>query len=386
MSAFHIGGLVALRTTAGAYMESQSGLARGKPQIYCRYAPAKSGAKDLAFIVFHPTSNFHGHYLIEPLAQLGAGMLALNTRYIGNDSMLIMERAVQDVGAGMRFLREQGYRKIVMLGNSGGGALAAFYQEQAERTTVTTTPDGRPFDMKEVELPAADALALIAAHPGRASQLQAKIDACVMDESDHPAIDAALDIFDARFGAKPAYTQQFLSAYRAAQARRLERITCWVKSRLEDLDATRHPDVADDTFIVRRTQADPRNLDLSLDANDRKQGSLGGDARNYNEATNGLGRFCTLRSFLSQWSVRHTRAEGPRCLANTTVPVLQLNYTADQTVFPSHIQAWHDAASGRCTTVDIKGAPHYLLDLPEMTDRVARLLVDWGCGGARRPV
>ena len=369
------GGLVALATTQGAYMESQSGLQRGKPRIYCRYQPAANGAKDLAFIVFHPTSNFHGHYLIEPLAKLGAGVLALNTRYVGNDSMLIMERAVQDVGAGMRFLRGQGYQRIVMLGNSGGGSLAAFYQEQAENATVTTTPDGRPLDICQEALPAADAIALIAAHPGRASQLLAKIDGSVLDESDKPLLDAELDIFDAKH--REGFDSEWLATYSAAQARRLERITVWVEQRLRELDATAHPDVADHAFIIRRTQADPRNLDLKLDANDRKVGSLGGDARNYNEAANGLGRFCTLRSFLSQWSVRHTRAEGPRCLAATSAPVLLLNFTADQTVFPSHVTVWQKAAAGRCTTQDIRGAPHYLVGMPEVTDRVARLLVDW---------
>ncbi|NML47474.1 alpha/beta hydrolase [Ramlibacter sp. G-1-2-2] len=370
------GGLVALDTTPGAYMESQSGLQRGRPRIYCRYAPPKGGGRDLAFIVFHPTSNFHGHYLVEPLSRLGAGVLALNTRYVGNDSMLIMERAIQDVGAGMRFLREQGYKRIIMIGNSGGGSLAAFYQEQATRVTVTSTPDGRPFDMASDPLHPADALALVAAHPGRASQLLAKIDPSVLDESDAPAIDASLDMFDPRHG--PAYSPEFVARFRAAQARRLDRITDWVVQRLQDLDRTRHADVADDAFVIRRTQADPRNMDLLLDANDRKQGSLGGDARNYNEAANGLARFCTLRSFLSQWSVRHTRAEGPRCLAATNVPVLLLNYTADQTVFPSHVAAWQAAAAGRCTTHDIKGAPHYLIGMPEVTDRVAGLLMAFG--------
>ena len=369
-------GLVALRTTPGAYMESQSGLQRGKPQIYGRYAPPVDASRKLAFIVFHPTSNFHGHYLIEPLQQMGAGVLALNTRYIGNDSMLIMERAVQDVGAGMRFLRQEGYHKIVMLGNSGGGSLAAFYQEQAERPTVTTTPDGRPFHIAEESLPAADALALIAAHPGRASQLLAKIDGSVLDESESPALDATLDMFDTRTG--PPYDKEWLTRYRAAQARRLDRITDWVLARLQALNASRDPNAADDAFIIRRTQADPRNLDLTLEPNDRKAGTLGGDARNYNEAANGLGRFCTLRSFLSQWSVRHTRAEGPRCLANTRLPVMLIDYTADQTVFPSHVAAWQNAAAGRCTSHAIRGAPHYLLGMPDETARVARLLMDFG--------
>jgi hypothetical protein len=105
---------------------------------------------------------------------------------------------------------------------------------------------------------------------------------------------------------------------------------------------------------------------------------LGGAARLYNEAANGLARFCTLRSFLSQWSPSYSRAYGPGCLANTSVPVLIVNYTADQTVFPSHVDAWAEAAGRRAIGLDIKGAPHYLSNQADMIERVVTSLMDWG--------
>lgn len=354
-------------------MESQSGLQRSRPLVYGRYVAGRD--RNLAFIVFHPTSNFHGHYLIEPLAALGAGVLALNTRYVGNDSMLIMERAIQDVGSGMRFLREEGYRRIVMLGNSGGGSLAAFYQEQATKISVFSTPDGRPILFDSEQFPKADALALVAAHPGRAAQLLAKIDPSVSDESEHASTDPALDMFNSENG--PQYTEAWLEQYGNAQQARMTRIEDWVEDRLRQLELQRPPETADDAFIIRRTQADPRTLDLALDSNDRVVGTLGGEARLYNEAANGLGRFCTLRSFLSQWSPRNTRADGPRCLAGTDVPVLIVNYTADQTVFPSHVAAWQSAAGSRGERHDVAGAPHYLVGMPDLSARVAALLSDW---------
>lgn len=366
--------LVALPTVPGGYMESQSGLQRSNPLVYGRHVPADGDARDLAFIVFHPTSNFHGHYLLGPLASRGAGMLALNTRYVGNDAMLLMENALHDVAAGMRFLRERGYRRVVMLGNSGGGSLATLYQSQAERPSITTTPDGRPCDIAAARLPPADAIALIAAHPGRATQLLAKIDPSVTDEHDASRVDPALDLFAE--GRPVPLAAAWLATFRQAQAARLERITAWVEQRLQLLDAQCPPEVADDAFIIRRTQADPRTLDLGLDANDRAPGGLGGEARLYNAAANGLARFCTLRSFLSQWSVRHTRAHGPECLRNTSVPVLIVDHTADQTVFPSHIAQWQAAAAGRATMHAVKGAPHYL-SKAGMVDEVADLLVDW---------
>jgi hypothetical protein len=65
-------------------------------------------------VVIHPTSNFMGHYLIGPLQQRGRAILALNTRYVANDTALIMEREIQDLGAGIRFLRQRGYERIAL--------------------------------------------------------------------------------------------------------------------------------------------------------------------------------------------------------------------------------------------------------------------------------
>lgn len=369
-----MGELVVLQTKPGGYMESQSGLQRGNPRIYGRLE--RGGDKSLAFIVFHPTSNFFGHYLLDQLPRRGASILALNTRYIGNDSMLVMERAVQDVGAGIRFLRDQGFRRVALIGNSGGGSLAALYQSQATQLTIRTTADGQPFDLASEDVPAADGIALVAAHLGRAEQMLTKIDGSVLDETNAPKVDPALDMFAPTIG--PPYPAEWLSRYREAQSRRLRRITDWVEQRLAELARSRPSEVADEAFVIHRTQADPRNLDLTIDANDRTAGTLGGDARNYNLAANGLARFCTLRSFLSQWSPWHTRAHGPTCLARVTAPKLIVDHTGDQTVFPSQVAAWREAAGARAQYLALRGGTHYLHGQPELVGRLSDTLVDWG--------
>jgi hypothetical protein len=371
-----MGTLVALKVKPGGYMESQSGLARSNPQIFCRFEAPVGDNRDVAFVVVHPTSNFHAHYLIDPIVSRGAAILALNTRYVGSDTMLLMERAIQDLGAGIRFLRERGYRRVVLIGNSGGGSLAAFYQQQAERLTVSTTPDGEPFDIVADDLPPADTIALIAAHPGRASQLACKIDPSAIDESDPRRTDPALDMFNPDNG--PAYSPTWMAAYREAQIVRLKRIVDKVEDRFRTLKQERGAALADEAFLVHRTQADPRTVDLSLDPSDRAVGTLGGEARAYNYAGNGLARFCTSRSFLSQWSPWHTRAEGPRCLSETSVDVLILDHTGDQTVFPSQVRQWRDAAGARQTYVPVHGAPHYLSPGSKHLDLVADTLADWG--------
>lgn len=365
---------LAVAVKAGGYMESQSGIQRRNPRIFCRFAGSGDRAAPV-FVLVHPTSNFHHHYLIAPLAAHGASVFLVNTRYVGNDSLLVMERAIQDLGAAIRTLRESGYGNVVLVGNSGGGALAAFYAEQARAVTVTHTPDGRPFELLADDLPPVDRLALVCPHPGRAEQLLVKIDPAVPSEDDPWRTIEALDMFSPRNG--PPYDAAWLAAYRNAQAQRLARIEDRVTARIAELDRSRTPAAADEAFVIHRTQADPRLLDLALDRNDRKRGALQGDAREANLAANGLARFCTLRSFLSQWSPRHSRAHGPRCLANARQPVLVVNHTADQTTFPSQIDAWMAAAGPQGRRFDLVGAPHYADDRPDLVDALADRLLQW---------
>src|SRR4029453_3354001 len=83
------------------------------------------------------------------LARAGHHVLFVNTRYRGNDTALIMEKCLLDLGAGIKDAKQRfGYRKVVLGGWSGGGSLALFYQEQAERTTIEATPAGAPGALK----------------------------------------------------------------------------------------------------------------------------------------------------------------------------------------------------------------------------------------------
>lgn len=369
------GELLVLSVRQGGHMESQSGLQMNAPKIFGRLAADGCDPKT-AFVVIHPTSNFMAHYMFDPLQRRGRALLGLNTRYIANDTMLLMERAIQDLGAGIRELRGRGYDKIVLLGNSGGGALAAMYQDQAENLTIETTPDGRAIEIAPEDLPPIDGIALLCAHPGRAVTLREWIDAAVIDEADLLATDAGLDMYNPDNG--PPYGADWLARYRDAQQARCDRLTDWVLARLDELaqGGDAHP-ARDQAFVVNRTMADPRFLDLSLDANDREAGTLWGDARTVNYAANNIGRFTTLRSFLSQWSPRTSRADGPDCLSRTSVPVLNVEYSADNAVFPSQVRAWAAAAEGRVTDHVLKGAPHYLHAHPHFIEEVADVLVQW---------
>jgi pimeloyl-ACP methyl ester carboxylesterase len=363
--------LIAVDVPRGSGYDSQSGLNNLFPQVYGRLADEGCG-KRIAFVVIHPTSNFMSHYLLGPMQRRGHAILGLNTRYFGNDSTLIMERAIQDLGAGVGYLRQLGYERIVLLGNSGGGSLAAFYQAEAEHISVTTTPDGMPFDLCPEQLPPVDGLAMLAAHPGRALTMVEWIDPSVVDERDMYATEAALDMYNPANG--PPYDAAWLQRYRLAQRARNDRITDWVLSRLAALEVNTDPTlIKDEPFIVYRTVADPRFVDPSIDPSDRAVSNT----KRSNYGPTNLGRFSTLRSFLSQWSARLSRADGPTCLARTSVPVVNVLYSADALVFPAQVRLWSQAAAGHCQDHVLKGATHHLLGQDKLIEELADLLVAW---------
>src|SRR3954451_25254322 len=92
------------------------------------YRPAGSPAPKTAFIAAHYNVDFSEHYLAELIAQRGVGVLGFNTRFRGLESHFLLEPALEDLGAGVQWLREHGPETIVLLGNSGGGSLLAAYQ------------------------------------------------------------------------------------------------------------------------------------------------------------------------------------------------------------------------------------------------------------------
>ena len=73
-------------------------------------------------MICHPTANFLGHYALAGIADRGFGAIGFTTRYVGNDTSLIMENCLLDMGAMVRFLYERGYERVVLVGNSGGAS------------------------------------------------------------------------------------------------------------------------------------------------------------------------------------------------------------------------------------------------------------------------
>jgi len=350
-----------------------------KLRIYARIAD-EDCSKDVAYILAHPNVNYMHHYLIDPLQRRGRAAMGINTRYIGSDSMLLMERVIQDIGVGVKYLREQGYKRVVFIANSGGGAIGCLYQAQAEKLTITHTPDGRPIDLVQEDFPALDAIALSCVHLGRSHTLQSGLDPSVLDERDWLGTDPDLDMFNPKNG--PPFDRDWLDAYRKAQKARHDRITDWVLARLREIDnMPKEAEIKDQPFIIHRTCARPQMLDPTLDPNDRPPGqAIWGSARASNYAPTILGRLSTLRSYLSQWSELSV-ADGPARLAETTCPVINIEFSADEGTYPSDVKQYSEAAGDRAEYYLLPGARHYpfLQENSEaLIGELADVIVEWG--------
>ncbi len=354
-----------------------------RPRIYGRLAEHGCG-KDVACLVLHPAVNFMHHYLIGPMEARGRAILGLNTRYVNNDSTLLVERVIQDIGAGVKFLRERGYKRIVYIGNSGGGSVGTLYQAQAEKLTIETTPDGMPIDLLPDDLPPVDAIAIASCHIGRGRHFGMSLDPSVIDEHDPLSADPALDMFNPANG--PPYDKDWLAGYAAAQAARHRRITDRVLGRLREIDAMpEEAGIVDEAFLIHRTYARPQILDATIDPNDRPiASSIWGGPKATNYSASILGRFTTLRSYLSQWSLLGRASDGPARLAETSVPVINIQFSADEGTYPSLTREYSDAAAGRCQDYVLKGARHFPYKQengPTLIAELADVIAEWGVGG-----
>ena len=257
------------------------------------WTPGGNPRPRVAVIAAHPRVDFSEHHAFPALLKAGYGCLGANLRTLNNDMDCLHERLLIDVGAYMAWLREIGAEAVLLLGNSGGGSLFAFYQAQAvteptERTTLT--PGGRPSLLDRAELPPGDALIFMAAHAGQGLIMNEVIDPAVSDEADPLASDPALDMYEPANGFRPPpewseYAPAFIERYRAAQLARVARIDATARAHIAAADdaAARHgaadfaalpaaeqrrilqAEAFEPVLLVYRTMANLKYVDRRLD-------------------------------------------------------------------------------------------------------------------------
>jgi alpha/beta superfamily hydrolase len=305
------------------------------------------------------------------------------------------EELVLDVAACVRWLRmKAGAERVVLLGNSGGGSLAGFYQAQAKLSPAARlerSPGGAPTRFAAAEMSPADGVALVAAHRGQGHVLLRSIDAAVVSEADPFASDPSLDVYDPRNGfceppAPSTYPRDFLERVRAAQIDRVGRIDraarALISTHSQAVDETEDPAFSQRPFeqrlralqrrayepilLVHRTMANPAYTDPALDVDPggepREYGSLLSDRPDLmNMTAMGFARTCTPHAWLSTWSGLSSNADLVANAARFDEPTLVVHAARDRELYFDRDArpVFEACAASDKRLVRIEGARHY---------------------------
>jgi alpha-beta hydrolase superfamily lysophospholipase len=370
------------------------------------------GKPDTVVMVIHPRTDSTRHYAIPGLVEAGVAAFGHNTRWVNNDIETIHEKLALDVAAAVKTFRERGYKNIVLLGNSGGGALYTFYQAQAASPgrRVTSTPAGDPPNLNECDMPEVDGVIQLATHAGPGRFLQNCIDPSVTDERDPLSVDPLLDMYDPDNGYRtpPEPTQfsaEFLARFRAGQANRVQRLDALARQFIEEQRRTEaivaSPDfgrltardqlklrqraAAGQIMTIWRTMADPGYVDLSIDPSDRDRGSIRStNPETYNYTEFGYARVLTPRAWLSSWSGASCQVDSIEMSKRVTVPTLHIAARCDREVLPQKdtIPIFENSAGSDKQLVWIDGADHFFRPSPhsgkgDERERTLKAIATW---------
>ena len=353
-------------TSGTVFLEGQRLVPRGKPA-------------EVVILFMHPSSTLQLMPLPAALARAGIHVLCAGSRYAKNDTAAIMEKVAIDLGAYVRHAKQElGYKTVILGGWSGGGSLALFYQSEAENPTITATPAGDPVDLTKADLMPADAVTLLAAHVSRAVTLTEWMDPSVKDEFNPDDREVELDLYDPANPNQPPFAPDYLARFRGCQIARNRKITAWVFEMLETLEKRGTAEL-ERAFVVHRTMADPRWLDITLEPNDRKANwCYLGNPETVNGGRVGIARFNTLRSWLSQWSFDESRANGEACAKLISAPTIVIENSADDAAPSSHATRLFGAvASADKEHHSIQGATHYYRNQPEQLAQAVTTIAGW---------
>lgn len=233
------------------------------------YSPDSGPVSNVAFLSIHRTSNFMNMIGNRELAKRGFLALGMNPRSDNNEAIVEFENVALDIKQGVEFLRKQpGITKVVLIGFSGGGPATSFYQATAEQGVSFCQGPGKLVQCSDAlkNLPKADGLFLLDAHPGNTINALRSLNPAIMDENHPEKIDASLDPFNPAngFNAKghSVYSPEFMDRYFKAQAARMNRLIDKALAMRADVAAGKATTTDDAPFIVYRNRA--RLMDFSM--------------------------------------------------------------------------------------------------------------------------
>jgi hypothetical protein len=242
------------------------------------YSPDAGQDPHVGILIVHRTADYMNYHACRALSARGYLVLCMNTRAENNPAKVLWEDLALDLGAGLRYLRDQaGITRVLLWGWSGGGGTTSFYQAVAENGIAYC--QGRDklseCDRALEGLAPADGLILVDTNHGIAHQAIARLNPAILNDAEifaqnqPPRIDPSLDPFDPMNGYNPdgasAYSEQFKERYFEAQSRRMNALIQIAQAKLRDIEERSEPYPDDDVFFVRNADtAELLRLDPSV--------------------------------------------------------------------------------------------------------------------------
>jgi len=247
------------------YLQFTPGATKGA--LYWPKTPSSS----TAFLVTHRSTNYLAHPVALEMPPRGHTVLAMNPRFDNNEPAVIFEDIALDIAQGVSYLRSlPGIEAIVLVGHSGGGPSVSFYQAVAEEGAAYAQGAQKltQGSAKLENLPRADGIVFLDAHPGNGVNILRCLNPAVVDERNPFAIEASLDPFLIANGfnadGDSSYSDEFLARYAAAQSRRMNHLIARAEQMREDMRQGRHAPADDDVFTVYRARARLSDVSTSV--------------------------------------------------------------------------------------------------------------------------
>jgi hypothetical protein len=296
--------------------------------------------KPVALLTIHESADSMNGPFCPDMASRGFQILCMNGRFLGRQGEVVWDDLMLDVKSGVEYLRKRpDISKVFLLGYSGGGQIAGYYQNVAENGVKVCQDIRRitPCSNALADLPKADGVVFGDPIPGLAFTGLTSTDPAVTGEDqfgriDASKLDASLDMFLAANGfdlKKPTYSADFVKRFHAGQGARYNRLVDLAKSRLETIKSGKGWFPDDEPFVVDRANARLWVMDTDLLARTQKPhtvvtatgqreevvrslrpvGVSAAGGTSDTSKTNPLysqARRATVRSFLSTYAIRTT--------------------------------------------------------------------------------
>lgn len=235
----------------------------GLGMYYVPEAPShKSG---VGVVIMHCEQNYMALPMGPALAKQGYRVVVCEAGEGG-----ILENKFPPIDRAIRFLKEQGAKKVVLMGHSGGATLMTAYQAVAENGPgIFQGPEKIWKCQVKTPLQAADGIMLIDPNYGNGVMLLLSLDPAILAEGNGVKLADKWDILSGKNGYRKEgaeYDEAFIRAYRTVQAKRNERILFAARERLEAIEAGKGDYLDDEPFVIAAgSQIKPNNRMIPQD-------------------------------------------------------------------------------------------------------------------------